>query len=85
MFCSTSKFELFENVLFYSFTRALLGAVPTPHQVLLVKLQTVMAFLLYSFRSAYSPAAFVKVSRPPWFEAGRQQDCSEFLRYFEPS
>ena len=54
---------------------------PTPHQVLLLKLQHVMAFLLYSFRSVYSPAAFVSLSRPPWFETGRQQDCSEYLRY----
>ncbi len=51
-----------------------------PHQVVLTKLQQVLIFLKYSFRSAYSPAAFIKLSRPPWFEAGRQQDCSEFLR-----
>lgn len=40
-----------------------------------------MTFLLFSFRAAFSPAAFIKTSRPPWFEAGRQQDCSEFLRF----
>lgn len=64
-----------------SFARAVLESVPTCHQLMLVKLQQVMSFLFYSFRAAYSPAVFVRTSRPPWFEAGRQQDCSEFLRY----
>lgn len=32
-------------------------------------------------RAAYSPAAFLKASRPSWFSAGHQQDCSEFLKY----
>ena len=32
-------------------------------------------------RSIYSPSDLLKIARPPWFESGRQQDCSEFLRY----
>lgn len=33
-------------------------------------------------RSFFCSDNFIKVSKPPWFEAGLQQDCSEFLRYF---
>jgi ubiquitin carboxyl-terminal hydrolase 35/38 len=32
-------------------------------------------------RKAYAPESFIKVSRPSWFGAGQQQDCSEFLRH----
>ena len=32
-------------------------------------------------RPAYAPVNFLSVSRPPWFQAGFQQDCSEFLKY----
>jgi len=32
-------------------------------------------------RSTYSPDKFVSDSRPSWFVAGVQQDCSEFLRH----
>ncbi|KAK4009943.1 ubiquitin carboxyl-terminal hydrolase 35 [Daphnia magna] len=67
------------------FTRAVLGSTTTNHQYVLTQLQRVLVFLRYSFRAAYSPAAFIKASRPPWFEAGRQQDCSEFLRYLMDS
>ena len=62
------------------FTRAVLGSSLTNHQDLIFQLQKVLMFLRYSYRAAYSPASFIKASRPPWFEAGRQQDCSEFLR-----
>ena len=47
----------------------------------LTKLQQTFAFLRYTMRAIYSPSEFLKVARPPWFEPGRQQDCSEFLRY----
>ena len=39
------------------------------------------SFFFFPQRAAYSPTAFLKASRPPWFTAGHQQDCSEFLRY----
>ncbi len=32
-------------------------------------------------RPAYSPGDFLNASLPPWFTAGRQQDCSEYLKY----
>ncbi|XP_046648592.1 ubiquitin carboxyl-terminal hydrolase 35-like [Daphnia pulicaria] len=69
----------------YDFTRSVLGSITTNHQNVLSQLQQVLIFLRYSFRAAYSPAAFIKASRPPWFETGRQQDCSEFLRYLMDS
>lgn len=51
------------------------------HQPVLLKLQQTFAFLRHTLRSIYSPSEFLKIARPPWFESGRQQDCSEFLRY----
>ena len=45
------------------------------------RLQTALAFLRLTQRSIYSPSELLKAARPPWFEAGRQQDCSEFLRF----
>ena len=44
-------------------------------------LQQVFIFLRYSKRSIYSPNKFLQLARPSWFEAGRQQDCSEFLTH----
>ena len=49
-----------------------------PH---LAALQRVFAFLAFSERPAYSPEQFQQAALPPWFERGRQHDCSEFLRY----
>ena len=46
-----------------------------------MKLQHTFAFLQHTLRALYSPSDFLKAARPPWFESGRQQDCSEFLRY----
>lgn len=37
--------------------------------------------IFFSQRTAYSPAKFHHVARPPWFTPGSQQDCSEFLKY----
>ena len=51
------------------------------HQPVLAKLQQTFAFLRHTLRAIYSPSDFLKSARPPWFESGRQQDCSEFLRY----
>merc|ERR1719209_2573381 len=51
------------------------------NQPLLASLQQVFLFLRYSRRNIYSPSEFLRLARPPWFEAGRQQDCSEFLTY----
>lgn len=59
----------------------ILSAPLTSSQLVLFRLQQVFAYLRYSQRSIYSPGDFLKVARPPWFESGRQQDCSEFLRY----
>merc|ERR1711894_55283 len=53
-----------------------------PHQQrVLASLQQVFIFLRYSKRNIYSPSEFLRLARPPWFEAGRQQDCSEFLTH----
>ena len=47
----------------------------------MAKLQQTFTFLRHTLRALYSPSDFLKTARPPWFESGRQQDCSEFLRY----
>ena len=51
------------------------------HQPVLASLQQVFLFLRYSSRNIYSPSEFLRLARPPWFESGRQQDCSEFLTF----
>ena len=58
-------------------------SVATNHQQqpVLAKLQKTFAYLRLTLRALYSPSDFLKAARPPWFEPGRQQDCSEFLRY----
>ncbi|XP_003197722.2 ubiquitin carboxyl-terminal hydrolase 38 isoform X1 [Danio rerio] len=48
---------------------------------LMKKLQLLFAFLAHTQRAAYSPRSFLDVSRPTWFSAGSQQDCSEYLRF----
>ena len=53
----------------------------SPSQVVLHRLQIVFSFLKYSYRSTYSPKSFYDTARPSWFDVGRQQDCSEFLKY----
>ena len=63
------------------FCDLVLSAPVTAAQPVLLRLQTSFSFLRYSQRSIYSPNEFLKSSRPPWFEPGRQQDCCEFLRY----
>ncbi|XP_064481612.1 ubiquitin carboxyl-terminal hydrolase 35-like [Ornithodoros turicata] len=51
------------------------------HQSVLKKLQEVFAFLTLTQRPAFCPESFLESCRPPWFERGEQQDCSEFLRF----
>ncbi|XP_076344706.1 deubiquitinating apoptotic inhibitor isoform X2 [Tachypleus tridentatus] len=58
-----------------------LQAVPFPQETVLQKLQEVFAYLKLTQRPAVSPSDFLYVSKPPWFEPGNQQDCSEFLRF----
>ena len=50
-------------------------------QRVLASLQQVFLFLRYSKRNIFSPSEFLRLARPPWFQAGRQQDCSEFLTH----
>lgn len=49
--------------------------------MVLRKLQELFAFLALSQRPAVCPRSFLESAKPHWFEAGEQQDCSEFLRY----
>ncbi|KAM4603530.1 ubiquitin carboxyl-terminal hydrolase 38 [Polymixia lowei] len=49
--------------------------------ILMKKLQLLFAFLAHTQRAAYAPRNFFEASRPPWFNAGSQQDCSEYLRF----
>ena len=65
----------------YRFYDCVMSAPTSSGQNVLSQLQQTFAFLRHSMRAVYSPADFVKASRPPWFEPGRQQDCSEFLRF----
>ncbi|XP_072318932.1 ubiquitin carboxyl-terminal hydrolase 38 [Eucyclogobius newberryi] len=48
---------------------------------LMKKLQLLFAFLAHTQRAAYAPKNVLESSRPPWFNAGSQQDCSEYLRF----
>ena len=50
-------------------------------QRVLTSLQQVFIFLRYSKRNIYSPSEFLRLARPPWFEAGIQQDSGEFLTF----
>ena len=68
-----------------SFSRAVFSIstnskTPMLYQQFLTNIQHVFSFMKSSFRSAFSPAVFIKTCRPPWFVPGAQQDCSEFLR-----
>jgi len=63
------------------FRMAVLLSKPGQGQPILDSLQQVFIFLKHSKRSIYSPSQFLKIARPPWFETGRQQDCSEFLTH----
>ena len=58
-----------------------MAPVQASSQKVLDKLQQTFAFLKNTMRAIYSPSEFLKAARPPWFESGRQQDCSEFLKF----
>jgi len=63
------------------FRSLVFASSPGYNQPVLASLQQVFIFLRHSKRNIYSPSEFLRIARPPWFESGRQQDCSEFLTY----
>ena len=48
---------------------------------LMMKMKETFAFLKGTLKATYSPSNLLKIARPPGFESGMQQDCSEFLKY----
>ncbi|NXP45399.1 UBP38 hydrolase, partial [Heliornis fulica] len=63
------------------FRRHILSLNLNGHNLLVAKLQYLFAFLAYTQREAYTPRTFFEASRPSWFNARSQQDCSEYLRF----
>lgn len=63
------------------FRRHVLSLHLNSSNTLMKKLQLLFAFLAHTQRAAYAPRNFLEVSRPPWFNVGSQQDCSEYLRF----
>ncbi|CAN9510277.1 unnamed protein product [Ophioblennius macclurei] len=63
------------------FRRHVLSLQLNGSNTLMKKLQLLFAFLAHTQRAAYAPRNFLEASRPPWFNAGSQQDCSEYLRF----
>ncbi|XP_053358705.1 ubiquitin carboxyl-terminal hydrolase 38 [Clarias gariepinus] len=63
------------------FRRNVLSVNLNSSNTLMKKLQLLFAFLAHTQRAAYEPRSFLEASRPPWFSAGSQQDCSEYLRF----
>uniref|UniRef100_A0A667Y877 Ubiquitin specific peptidase 38 n=1 Tax=Myripristis murdjan TaxID=586833 RepID=A0A667Y877_9TELE len=63
------------------FRRHVLSLHLNGSNTLMKKLQLLFAFLAHTQRAAYAPRNFFEASRPPWFNAGSQQDCSEYLRF----
>lgn len=63
------------------FRRHVLSLNLNGSNTLMKKLQLLFAFLAHTQRAAYAPRNFLDSSRPPWFNAGSQQDCSEYLRF----
>ncbi|XP_054460140.1 ubiquitin carboxyl-terminal hydrolase 38 [Anoplopoma fimbria] len=63
------------------FRRHVLSLHLNGSNILMKKLQLLFAFLAHTQRAAYAPKNFLEASRPPWFNAGSQQDCSEYLRF----
>ena len=80
---STCYMNAVLQTLFHSdqLCSGVLASRPSPSRPHLAALQRVFAFLAFSERSVYSPAEFQRDALPPWFERGRQHDCSEFLSY----
>ena len=50
-------------------------------QPVLSSLQNVFINLCSSNSNSFSPSELLRLARPPWFESGRQQDCSELLTH----
>ncbi|XP_026136876.1 ubiquitin carboxyl-terminal hydrolase 38-like isoform X2 [Carassius auratus] len=69
------------QILFMATERHVMSLHLNGSSTLMKKLQLLFAFLAHTQRAAYSPRSFLEVSRPPWFTAGSQQDCSEYLRF----
>ncbi|XP_069023652.1 ubiquitin carboxyl-terminal hydrolase 38 [Embiotoca jacksoni] len=63
------------------FRRHVLSLHVNGSNTLMKKLQLLFAFLAHTQRAAYAPRNFLEASRPPWFNMGSQQDCSEYLRF----
>ncbi|XP_036972052.1 ubiquitin carboxyl-terminal hydrolase 38 [Acanthopagrus latus] len=63
------------------FRRHVLSLPLNGSNTLMKKLQLLFAFLAHTQRAAYAPRNFLEASRPPWFNVGSQQDCSEYLRF----
>ncbi|XP_017265813.1 ubiquitin carboxyl-terminal hydrolase 38 [Kryptolebias marmoratus] len=63
------------------FRRHVLSLHVNGSNTLMKKLQLLFAFLAHTQRAAYAPRTFLEASRPPWFNMGSQQDCSEYLRF----
>uniref|UniRef100_A0A7N6APF6 USP domain-containing protein n=1 Tax=Anabas testudineus TaxID=64144 RepID=A0A7N6APF6_ANATE len=63
------------------FRRHVLSLQLNGSNTLMKKLQLLFAFLAHTQRAAYAPRNFLEASRPPWFNVGSQQDCSEYLRF----
>lgn len=63
------------------FRRHVLSLNLNGSNTLMKKLQLLFAFLAHTQRAAYAPRNFLEASRPTWFNAGSQQDCSEYLRF----
>eukprot|EP00039_Didymoeca_costata_P022945 m.5664 g.5664 ORF g.5664 m.5664 type:complete len:960 (-) comp3356_c0_seq1:93-2972(-) len=52
------------------------------HGTVLQETMNLFSFLALSHRKSISPISFVHKTRPPWFQAGAQQDCVEFMQYY---
>uniref|UniRef100_T1IWW7 Ubiquitin carboxyl-terminal hydrolase n=1 Tax=Strigamia maritima TaxID=126957 RepID=T1IWW7_STRMM len=63
------------------FRDAVILQTPSKYEIVLTHLQWLFAFLTHTQRTALNASEFYKASRPPWFESGNQQDCSEYLRH----
>ncbi|XP_014873655.1 ubiquitin carboxyl-terminal hydrolase 38 [Poecilia latipinna] len=63
------------------FRRQVLSLHLNGSNTVMKRLQLLFAFLAHTQRAAYAPRNFLEASRPPWFNMGSQQDCSEYLRF----
>jgi len=63
------------------FQTMLADSTPNKTQPIMNRLKILFRCLCLSRKSSADPRAFLEVSRPPWFDVGYQQDCSEFLTF----